>query len=98
MQSEKKKKTVHPPLLLNKANVTRTCSPKYLEIILDNQSKFEDHIKMVFRKIAKTIGLLRKLHNFLPGAALNTIYKAFIKSHLNYGNIFYDQGFNMFFH
>ena len=38
ISSRKVKKTVHPPLLLNKANVTRTCSPKHLAIILDSQS------------------------------------------------------------
>ena len=40
---------------------------------------------MVFRKISKTIGLLRKLHNFLSRAALVTIYKSFIRPHLDYG-------------
>ena len=59
---------------------------------------FDDHIKMVFRKISKTIGLLRKLHNFLPRAALITIYKAFIRPHLDYGDILYDQAYNMSFH
>ena len=68
--SRKVKKTVHPPLLFNNASVTRTSSQKHLGIILDNQLKFDDHIKMVLRKISKTIGLLRKLHNFLPSAAL----------------------------
>ena len=49
-------------------------------------------------KISKTIGLLRKLQIFLPRAALITIYKAFIKLHLDYGDIFYDQAYNMSFH
>ena len=72
--SRKVKKTVHPPLLFNNASVTRTSFQKHLGIILDNQLKFDDHIKMVFRKISKTMGLLRKLHNFLPRAAFITIY------------------------
>ena len=96
--SRKVKKTVHPPLLFNNASVTRTSSHKHLGIILDNQLKFDDHIKMVFRKISKTIGLLRKLHNFLSRAALITIYKAFIRPHLDYDDIFYDQAYNMSFH
>ena len=53
---------------------------------------------MVFRKINKTIGLLRKLHVFLPRAALITIYKSFIRPHLHCGGIFYDQAYNMSFH
>ena len=96
--SRKVKKTVHPPLLFNNASVTRTSSQKHLGIILDNQLKFDDHIKMVFRKISKTIGLLCKLHNFLPRAALITIYKAFIRHHLGYGDILYDQAYNMSFY
>ena len=96
--SRKLKKTVHPPLLFNNASVTRISSQKHLGIILDNQLKFDDHIKMVFRKISKTIGLLRKLHNLLPRAALITIYKAFIRPHLDYGDILYDQAYNVSFH
>ena len=53
---------------------------------------------MVFRKISKTIGLPRKLHNFLPRAALITMYKAFIRHHLGYGDILYDQAYNKSFY
>ena len=93
-----KKSTVLPPFLFNNASVTRTSSQKHLGIILDNKLKFDDHIKMVFRKISKTVGLLRKLHNFLPRAALIAIYKGFIRLHLDCGDILYDQAYNTSFH
>ena len=96
--NRKVKKKFHPPLLFNNANITQTSSQKHLGIIVDNQLTFDDHIKMVFRKINETIGFLRKLHNFLPRAALITIYKAFIRPHLDYGVILYDQKYNMSFH
>ena len=92
-----RKKKVHPLLLFNNAIVTRTSSQKHLGIILDNQLKFEDHLKIVSGKISKTIRLLRRLQNFLPRAALITIYKAFIRPHLDYGDILYDQAYNMSF-
>ena len=66
-------------------------------IILDNQLKFDDHLKMVSGKISETIGLLRKLQNFLPRTAFITIYKAFFRPHLDYGDILYDQADNMSF-
>ena len=66
-------------------------------IILDNQLKFGDHLKMMSGKISKTIGLLRKLQNLLPRAILITEYKAFIRLHLDYGDILYDQAYTMFF-
>ena len=49
-------------------------------------------------KISKIIGLLRKLQIFLPKAALITIYKSFIRPHLDYGDILYDQAYNTSFH
>ena len=55
-------------------------------------------MKMVSRKISKTLGLPCKLQNFLPRAALITRYKAFIRPHLDYGDILYDQAYKMSFH
>ena len=52
---------------------------------------------MMFRKISKAIVLVRKLHNFLPRPALITIYKALIRPHFDYGDILYDQAYNMSF-
>ena len=53
---------------------------------------------MLSLKISKTLALLRKLHNLLPRSALITIYKAFVRPHLDYGYILYDQAYNMSFH
>ena len=55
-------------------------------------------IKMVSRNISKTIALPSKLQNILPRAALITIYKAFVRPHLDYGDIYYDQEYSMSFH
>ena len=44
------------------------------------------------------MGFLRKLHNILPRPALLTIYKSFIRPHLDYGDIIYGQAYNTSFH
>ena len=49
-------------------------------------------------KVKKTTGLLRKPQAILPNLSLVTIYKAFIRSHLDYGDITYDQVYNESFH
>ena len=53
---------------------------------------------MVQRNVNKTIGLLRKLQNILPRQSLITIYKSFIRPHLDYGDIIYDRAYNSSFH
>ena len=52
----------------------------------------------MFSKINKIISLLRKLQNNLPRATLVTVYKSFVRPHLDYGDILYDQAFNNSFH
>ena len=49
-------------------------------------------------KVNKTIGIIRKLQNVLPRSALITIYKSFIRRHLDYRDIIYDKAFNESFH
>ena len=49
-------------------------------------------------KANQTIGLLRKLQNILPHEPLLTIYKSFIRPHLDYGDVIYDQHYNNSFH
>ena len=45
-------------------------------------------------KVNKAVGFLRKLRNLLPTTTLITIYKAFIRRHLDYGDVLHDQAFN----
>ena len=47
----------------------------------------EEHLINVSDKISKTIGLLRILKNISPRPALRTIYKCFIRLHLDYGDV-----------
>ena len=66
-------------------------------VILDSKLIFDEHLKMVSLKNI-TLGLLRKLQNLLPRSTLITIYKAFVRPHLDYGDILYKQAYNMSFH
>ena len=63
----------------NNNNVSHVNFQTYLGFILDVKLTFEKHLKNVFNKTNKTIGLLKKLSNLLPRQALVTIYKAFIQ-------------------
>ena len=85
-------------MLFNNNNVSQVNFQAHLGVILDVHLTFEEHLKNVFNKTKKKIGLLKKLSNLLPRQALVTIYKAFIRPHLDYGDVIYDQAFNNSFH
>ena len=55
-------------------------------------------MKTVLIKMNRTIGLLRKFQQVLPRSPLITIYKAFIRPPLDYGDVVFDQSFNNSFH
>ena len=95
--SRKTTKLPHPPLVFNNTNVTQLIYQKHLGIILDSKLTFESHINMVTTKINKTIGLLLKLQNLSRRTFLIKIYKAFLRPHVDYGDILYDQAFTLSF-
>ena len=45
-------------------------------------------------KANKGIGLIRRLYSYLPRKSLLNIYKSFIRPHLDYGDVIYDQPHN----
>ena len=55
---------------------------------------FDDHIKVITSKASKIINLLRKLSNRLPPSSLTTIYKSFVRSNLDYGDIIFEKVYN----
>ena len=67
-------------------------------MLLDTKLDFQGHLKSMLSKVNKTVGLLRKLHNTLPRLPLLTIYKSFRRPHLDYGDVIYDQAYNVSFH
>ena len=81
-----------------KNNVSQASLEKHLGLTLDNKLAFDEHLTIVSNKIRKTIGLLRKLQNILPRPARLTIHKCFIRPHLEYGDIIYDQAYNLSFY
>ena len=49
------------------------------------------HIETVLSKVNKGISIIKKLRHTLPRKTLLTIYKAFLRAHINYGDVIYEQ-------
>ena len=96
--SRKLNKPNHSSLNFNNTVVIQSTNHKHLGMILDIKLDFQEYLKDKLSKISKTIGLLRKLQKILTRAPLLTIYKSFIRPHLDYGDILYDKAYNSSFH
>ena len=95
--SRKRNKPHHPDIIFNGNPVKKSSYQKHLGMFLDSKLDFDEHIKGVFEKTSKSIGLIRKLRNFLPRPSLLQIYKSFVRPHLDYGDIIYDKAFIGYF-
>ena len=87
--SQQKVYSSYSTLTFNNIPLAKTNSPKHLGMQLDKKLNFEEHLSKVESKGNKTISIIRKLQNVLPRSALLTVYKSFIRPHLDYGNIIY---------
>ena len=76
-----------PALMVGSNNIERTSSIKFLGVMLDEHISWIDHVRTVENKIAKNIGLLYRVSQFLDEDSLKTAYFSYIHSYLNYANI-----------
>ena len=89
--SHKINKVNHPTLYFNSSPVTTAPFQKHLGLFLDNKLNFGHHLNEKISKANKIIGLIKRLHYHLPRKSLLNIYKSFVRPHLDYGDVIYDQ-------
>ena len=73
--------------MIGNNNIERKSLIKFLGVMLDEHIPWIDHVRTVGNKIAKTIGLLHRVSQFLNEDSLKTLYFSYIHSYLNYENI-----------
>ena len=50
-----------------------------------------DHINETIKKATKGVNAIRKMNLLLPRSSLLAIYKSFVRPHLEYGDVIYNQ-------
>ena len=62
---------------------------KHLNLILASSLPFKKHVNEKIIKAKQNIGIIKHLSNFLPHKTLDLMYKALVRSHLDYCDIIY---------
>ena len=88
--SRKANKISHPTTF-NTVPVARRSCQKHLGLCLDEKLNFSQHINIKISKANKGIGIIKRLSHILPRKSLITIYKSFIRPHLDYCDVIYEQ-------
>ena len=95
--SRKTEKSFHSQVFFNEVPVDRSVSQKHLGLHLDQKLDFCKQINEKISKGQNGISVIEKIYNIFPTNALHAIYKSFVRPHLDYGDIVYDQLNNQFF-
>lgn len=72
---------------INGVNIKQVVTSKFLGVILDEHLTWAPHIKVTASKIAKNIGIIRKIAYLLPKKTLVGLYHTMVSPYFTYGNI-----------
>ena len=79
----------HPQIVFNGTVVAKVNEQKHLGLILDSSLSFKKHLNEKIIKAKKNLGIIKHLSIFLPRKTLDQMYKALVRSHLDYCDILY---------
>ena len=89
--SRKKSKVIHPNLTFIRKDFHNSFFLKHLGLVLDSKLNFDMHLKDKISIVNNGIALLTKLRYSIPRKPLLSIYKAFLRPHLDYCDVIYDK-------
>ena len=73
-------------LKIEEDELSRESSCKYIGIIINEDMGWGDHIASLLQKVAKRMGLLKRISHLIPGAQRLTLVSTMIIPLLNYGD------------
>eukprot|EP00732_Lithocolla_globosa_P002292 Lithocolla_globosa_v1_NODE_1459_length_2559_cov_27.905351.p1 type:complete len:640 gc:universal NODE_1459_length_2559_cov_27.905351:511-2430(+) len=77
-------------ITLGESPIEMTAATKFLGIMIDENAKWAEHIKLIIKKLNKYIGLFSKLRHIFPTKVMKNLYFTFIYPHyivLKYGEV-----------
>ena len=89
--SRKTSKVSNPTTTINTEPVAHIPYQKHLGLYLDENLNVSYHINVKIPNANKEIGIIKRLLHILPRSSVTAIFKSFIRTHLDYCHVLYDQ-------
>ena len=78
------KSVTKPVLKLNGELLAEKSQVKYLGVTIDEHLSWKSHVNHVNMKLARALGILKKLKDFAPKNLLRTFFYSFFQPHIDY--------------
>ena len=76
-------------LICGNVPISHSTNCKYLGVRLDANLGFDDHIKMVVKKLSRHAGIISKIRHYLPRKTVVLYYKQYVQPVIQYGLLVY---------
>ena len=73
-----------PEIKINSERIEKVSEFNFLGLTIDEHLSWKPHIQKISNKIARTLGIMCRLKNFLPTHILRILYNSLILPHLQY--------------
>ena len=80
----------NPSLTINNFPIEQVSSTKSLGVIIDENLSWNTHIKTVCKKISSTLGLIKRIRDFVPFYTLLNIFNGLVKPQFDYCSLVWD--------
>ena len=91
--SRKLNKPQHSPIHMNQQPISQVSPHKHLGLIFSEDLSWHEHFELIISKARSRINIMRKLKFQLDRKSLQTIYFSFIRPHLEYADVIWDNCF-----
>ena len=92
--SQRREQSLPPSIIFNNNNVLTSPCQKHLGLVLGSKLSFNELVNQIIIKCNRITGLMKRLSLILSTKQLLTIYKTFLRCHLDYADKIYDKPFN----
>ena len=81
-------------LFIDNVAIEQKSYTKFLGVVINEHLNWSDHVKYISTPISRNIGLLCKLHHYLPAKILFMLYNSLVLPYISYCNIVWANSYN----
>ena len=74
-------------LYIENIEIVQTNTARFLGVSIDSNLTWKNHIDSITKKVAKSVGIIKRIRHCLPNNILRTLYNTLILPYINYCNI-----------
>ena len=74
-------------IFMENIEIVQTNTAKFLGVSIDSNLTWKNHIDSITKKVAKSVGIIKRIRHCLPNNILHTLYNTLILPYINYCNI-----------